>query len=250
MELKLDKNNILNKNGILSFVEQLKKVIFPSLFCIEESHQEACDIASQLFKQYISNNEDDVNYFCHNLENLANDLNLDLQFFFDSDPACNNKEEVATTYPGFTAIFYYRIAHTIYLLNKKVAARIISEHAHFLTGIDINPGATIGAPFFIDHGTGIVIGETTIIGNYVKIYQGVTLGALSLSKGQNLKNTKRHPTIGDNVTIYSNASILGGDANIGNNVVIGSNVFIMGESIPDNYKVVNEKPKLIYIDKK
>ena len=152
---------------------------------------------------------------------------------FDNDPAANSIEEIVKSYPGFLAIMYYRISHAIYLKGFKQISRIISEKAHRLTGIDINPGATIGEYFFLDHGTGIVIGETTIIGKNVKIYQGVTLGAISLSKGKKLKNTKRHPTIGDNVTIYANASILGGDTVIGNNCVIGSNVFIT-KSIPDN----------------
>ena len=127
--------------------------------------------------------------------------------------------------------------------------RFITEYAHSKTGIDIHPGATIGKNFFIDHGTGIVIGETTIIGNDVKIYQGVTLGALSLSKGSKLKNVKRHPTILNNVTIYSGASIFGGETIIGNNVTIGSNVFIT-ESIADDTIVMIDKPKLIYKEKK
>ncbi len=128
--------------------------------------------------------------------------------------------------------------------------RIISEYAHNLTGIDIHPGATIGKYFFIDHGTGIVIGETTVIGNHVKIYQGVTLGGLSTRKGQQLKGIKRHPTIGDNVTIYSNTSILGGETIIGNDVVIGGNAFII-KSIPEGMKVNIRNPQLEYsVDKK
>lgn len=251
MKLELKKENILNKYGILRFVEQLRKVIFPTLYCSnKEFYDDECKKAKQMFLKYISNNNNDCESFCHAMDKISDNLSKDLDFFYNSDPACNNIEEVATTYPGFIAIFYYRIAHVIYNLNYKVAARIISEQAHFLTGIDINPGAQIGVPFFIDHGTGIVVGETTVIGNFVKLYQGVTLGALSLSKGQEMKNIKRHPTIGNNVTIYSNASILGGNVTIGNNVVIGSNVFILGESIPDNCKVINEKPRLILINGK
>lgn len=136
----------------------------------------------------------------------------------------------------------------MYLLDLKIEARIISENAHSKTGIDIHPGATIDNYFFIDHGTGIVIGETTDIGHHVRIYQGVTLGALSLGRGQLLKGEKRHPTIGNYVTIYSGASILGGDTVIGNNTIIGSNVFITS-SIGDNKKVINKEVEIILIDK-
>ena len=127
-------------------------------------------------------------------------------------------------------------------------ARIITEHAHFLTGIDINPGATIGTPFFIDHGTGVVVGETAIVGNGVRLYQGVTLGALCPDKGQSIRGVKRHPTVGDNVTIYAGASILG-DIKIGNNCTIGGGVFLL-DSIPDNMKVTNPKPILNIKEKK
>ena len=161
----------------------------------------------------------------------------------DSDPAVDSREEVILAYPGFKAIRYYRIAHELYLLNEKLFARIISEEAHFLTGIDIHPACKIDSPFFIDHGTGIVIGETTEIGHHVRLYQGVTLGALSLKDPTKVRGVKRHPTIGNNVIIYANASILGGDVIIGDNVVIGGNVFLT-ESIPANHKVLIQNPKL------
>ena len=160
-------------------------------------------------------------------------LDKDIDAIYQGDPACNNKYEIVLIYPGFKAIEAYRIAHIFYNLKEYFIARTISENAHTLTGIDINPGAQIGHSFFIDHGTGIVIGETTIIGNNVKLYQGVTLGALSLKEGRDLKNTKRHPTIEDNVTIYSGASIFGGQTIIGENSIIGSNVFIT-KSVPKN----------------
>ena len=140
----------------------------------------------------------------------------DLEFFFASDPAANSLEEIKLTYPGYRCIVLYRIAHILFNKNQKLEARIISELAHSVTGIDIHPGATIGSPFFIDHGTGIVIGETTIIGKNVRIYQGVTLGALSPKAGQKIKGVKRHPTILDNVTIYAGATLLG-DITVGNN---------------------------------
>ncbi len=153
-------------------------------------------------------------------------IDTDVQAGFDGDPAAYNKEEIVVTYPGFYAIVVYRIAHELHKLSVPLIPRIMTEHAHSVTGIDIHPGAEIGEYFFIDHGTGIVIGETTVIGKNVKIYQGVTLGALSTRGGQSLKNKKRHPTIEDNVTIYSGASILGGETVIGRDVVIGGNTFI------------------------
>ncbi|WP_130838370.1 serine O-acetyltransferase EpsC [Lachnoclostridium sp. Marseille-P6806] len=160
-------------------------------------------------------------------------LSTDLEAFYDGDPAAENVDEIILAYPGFYAITVYRLAHVLYLLGVPLIPRIMSEHAHSRTGIDINPGASIGRYFFIDHGTGIVIGETTSIGEHVKIYQGVTLGALSTRGGRQLQNKKRHPTIEDNVTIYSGASILGGDTVIGHDCVIGGNVFITGSVEPD-----------------
>lgn len=153
-------------------------------------------------------------------------VETDLQAAFDGDPAARSKDEVVFSYPGFFAIVVSRVAHELFLLGVPMIPRIMTEHAHSLTGIDIHPGATIGRYFFIDHGTGIVIGETTLIGDNVKIYQGVTLGALSTRGGQKLKGIRRHPTIEDNVTIYAGASILGGETVIGRDSVIGSNVFI------------------------
>ena len=155
----------------------------------------------------------------------------DVEAFFDGDPAAFSVDEIIICYPGLYAITVYRLAHILYSLNVPMLPRIMTEHAHSITGIDINPGATIGKYFFIDHGTGIVVGETTIIGDHVKVYQGVTLGALTTRGGQSLRGKKRHPTIEDNVTIYAGASILGGGTVIGRDSVIGSNVFIT-HSIP------------------
>ena len=163
-------------------------------------------------------------------------IETDLQAEFDGDPAADSKDMIIISYPGLYAIMVYRIAHELVLLDVPMIPRMMTELAHSLTGIDINPGATIGKYFFIDHGTGIVIGETTEIGDNVKIYQGVTLGALSTRKGQQLRGRKRHPTIEDNVTIYSGASILGGETVIGENAVIGANAFIT-TSIPAGAKV-------------
>ncbi len=170
-------------------------------------------------------------------------IETDVSAAFDGDPAAYNREEIVVTYPGFYAIMVNRIAHELHILGVPLIPRIMTEHAHSLTGIDIHPGATIGKYFFIDHGTGIVIGETTVIGDNVKIYQGVTLGALSTRGGQKLKNVKRHPTIEDNVTIYSGATILGGETVIGKNVTIGGNTFITS-SVLEGTKVSVKQPEL------
>ena len=155
----------------------------------------------------------------------------DAEAFYEGDPAAFSIDEIIFCYPGLFAVTVYRLAHVLYGLGVPLLPRIMTEHAHSVTGIDINPGATIGKYFFIDHGTGIVIGETTVIGDHVKVYQGVTLGALTTRGGQSLRGKKRHPTIEDNVTIYAGASILGGGTVIGRDSVIGSNVFIT-HSIP------------------
>lgn len=172
-------------------------------------------------------------------------LNTDIEAAYLGDPAAYSKEEIIFSYPGLYAIFVNRIAHQLYKLDIPVIPRIMTEYAHGLTGIDIHPGAAIGKYFFIDHGTGVVIGETTIIGDNVKIYQGVTLGALSTNGGQKLKNIKHHPTLGNNVTVYSGTSILGGDTVIGNNVVIGGNCFIIS-SVSEGSKVVMKPFEMIY----
>ena len=159
-------------------------------------------------------------------------LLTDIEATFDGDPAAANKEEIIFAYPGLFAIFVYRIAHELYLRQVPMIPRMMTEYAHSRTGIDIHPGAQIGPWFFIDHGTGIVIGETTVIGSHVKLYQGVTLGALSTRGGQSLRGHRRHPTIGDRVTIYSGASVLGGDTVIGHDAVIGGNAFITHSIAP------------------
>ena len=159
-------------------------------------------------------------------------VQTDLQAAYDGDPAATGMDEIIYSYPGLFAITVYRLAHVLYELKVPMIPRMMTEYAHNLTGIDIHPGATVGKYFFIDHGTGIVIGETTVIGENVKIYQGVTLGALSTRGGQSLRGKRRHPTIEDNVTIYAGASILGGETVIGKNCVIGSNAFITRSIAP------------------
>jgi len=171
-----------------------------------------------------------------------------VQAEFDGDPAAFNKDEIIFCYPGMYAIMVFRLAHEFYDLGVPMLPRIMSEYAHGKTGIDIHPGATIGRYFFIDHGTGIVVGETTIIGDNVKIYQGVTIGALSTRGGQNLRSKKRHPTIEDNVTIYSGASILGGETVIGHDSVIGGNTFIT-MSVPPGSNVSIKSQELHFSNK-
>ena len=167
--------------------------------------------------------------FSGRLPEIKRLLLLDVEALYEGDPAASCREEVMISYPGFRAISIYRIAHELYLLKAPLIPRIMTEYAHERTGIDIHPGATIGEYFFIDHGTGIVVGETTVIGDHVKLYQGVTLGAKSFELDENgnpVKNIKRHPDIGNHVVIYANATILGGDTVIGDHCVIGGNTWL------------------------
>jgi serine O-acetyltransferase len=182
--------------------------------------------------------------FFERLPRVREYVETDMQAAFDGDPAAGSKEEILLAYPGLVASTVNRLAHELYLLGVPLVPRMMTEYAHSLTGIDIHPGATLGRYFFIDHGTGIVIGESTVVGEHVKLYQGVTLGALSTKGGQMLKNLKRHPTIGDRVTIYSGASILGGNTVIGHDCVIGGNVFIT-KSVPANTRVSVKNRELI-----
>lgn len=174
--------------------------------------------------------------FFAELPNIQRVLLTDVQALFDGDPAAGSKEEVIFAYPGLYAIYVYRIAHVLYEQKVPIIPRIMTELAHSGTGIDIGAGAKIGEYFFIDHGTGVVIGETTEIGDHVKLYQGVTLGALSTRGGQRLAGVKRHPTIEDNVTIYSNASVLGGETVIGEGSVIAGSTFVTF-SVPPHSRV-------------
>jgi serine O-acetyltransferase len=176
-------------------------------------------------------------------------LSSDVQAAFDSDPAAQSTDETVFSYPGLYAISVQRLAHEFFQLDVPLLPRIMTEHAHGQTGIDIHPGAKLGSRFFIDHGTGVVIGETCVIGNNVKVYQGVTLGALAPDFGQALRGRKRHPTIEDDVTIYAGATILGGETTIGRGSVIGGNVFIT-QSVPPQNRVSAEPPKLKYRERR
>lgn len=239
----------LCKDTITDFTINTIKLLFPQLsqthYCSQDELKEAFTelkeklnyIFKCIEKETSSNNLDSdkiVNGFFEKLLKIEQQLSADAKFIADEDPSSTGINEVILCYPGFYAIAVYRIANYFYKNNVPLLPRIISEYAHQLTGIDIHPGATIGSPFFIDHGTGIVIGETTIIGNNCKVFQGVTLGALSVKK--KYKSVKRHPTIEDNCLIYSNTTILGGDTTIGKNTVIGGNTWIT-KSIAENSQV-------------
>lgn len=192
-------------------------------------------------KGLLSKSEDEIvkEYFSL-IPDIYDQLLLDAKAICEFDPAAHSLEEIILAYPGFQAIMVYRLVHPLYQLGIPILPRLLSEFAHTNTGIDINPGAKIGKSFFIDHGTGIVIGETTIIGNNVKIYQGVTIGALNVRKDE--AKIKRHPTIEDNVIIYSGATILGGNTVIGHDSVIGGNVWLTNSL--DAYSVVYHKSKV------
>lgn len=174
--------------------------------------------------------------FENSLSEIARLVLSDIEAAYEGDPAANSRMEIIAAYPGPFAIMIQRVAHKLYELNVPVFPRCMTEYAHSMTGIDIHPGVIIGEKFFVDHGTGIVIGETAVIGNCVNIYQGVTLGALSTSGGRKLRHMKRHPTIEDDVTIYAGATILGGNTIIGKGSIIGGNAWIT-ESIPMHTKV-------------
>jgi serine O-acetyltransferase len=202
--------------------------------------RDLCSVLAPLEAQMPRSVEETASLFFQSMPSIHRQLWLDANAIHAGDPASESVDEVISAYPGFFAIAIYRIAHVFYCLNVPIFPRILSEIAHQRTGIDIHPGATIGNSFFIDHGTGIVIGETTVIGDKVKLYQGVTLGALSVNKA--LSASKRHPTIEDNVVIYSNATILGGETVIGHDSVIGGNVWLT-EGVPP-FSIVYHKSEI------
>lgn len=185
-----------------------------------------------------------VDEFIGRLAEVRRLVETDVSAAYDGDPAATSRMEVVMAYPGLYAVTIHRLAHELYRLGVPILPRVMSELAHSKTGIDIHPGATIGERFFIDHGTGVVIGETTVIGRNVRLYQGVTLGGLSFAKdssGALIKGVKRHPNIEDNVVIYANATILGGETTIGHDSEIGGNVWLK-DSVPPNSRVYNQQP--------
>jgi len=268
----VDSVSIPNRDSIIDIIHMLREVLFPGYFgkqnliiatigyhvgdllikIHEKLHEQICQslkheaIRNGDFTVVVDGKADEIIYeFLSKIPEIRDALATDVQAAFDGDPATGDKDEIIFSYPGIFAVSIYRLAHELYLLSVPLIPRIMAEYAHSITGIDIHPGATLGKYFFIDHGTGVVIGETSIIGNNVKIYQGVTLGALSTREGQNLRGVKRHPTIEDEVTIYSGASILGGETIIGKGVVIGSNAFIT-KSVAEGTKVSVKNPELLF----
>jgi serine O-acetyltransferase len=245
----LEKRNFLSKKAVEIWIEDL----FDWLFCTQEKcvdfqlfedNKEELRISLVLFLGQVGaeNPEQVADLFFDDLCLLHEILLSDLNAIVEFDPAAKSRNEVLLAYPGFFAIAVYRIANNLWNREVEILPRVLSEYVHSKTGIDIHPAASIGSQFFIDHGTGIVIGETAIIGNGVKIYQGVTLGALSVSKDK--AEIKRHPTIEDNVIIYANASILGGKTTIGKNSVIGGNVWLT-ESIPEKSLVFHKSEIIV-----
>ena len=234
--------NLFLKDTVDNFTKQL----FYSLFDDTYKHKNEQRIEEDFYfianKLNIKEAKEIWNNYKNTFSKIREQLDLDAIAFENNDPACKSLEEVYLAYPGFYAIAVYRLSHQLLKLQVPILPRMMSEYAHSLTGTDIHPGAKIGESFFIDHATGIVIGETTIINNNVKIYQGVTLGGIKVKKS--LMNTKRHPTIENNVTIYANVTVLGGDVVIGENSIIGANVCIT-ESVPKNVIVTDQSENKI-----
>lgn len=271
-----DSGPLPNRDIIIQIAKQLRLLLFPGYFGKKNFEGETAeyhigalitDIYESLSEQvcfalkYQSSWQDNFNNedleekanricfeFLNRIPKIREYITTDVQAAFDGDPAATNKDEIIFSYPGIFALSIHRLAHELYNLSVPLIPRILSEYSHNITGIDIHPGAIIGKYFFIDHGTGVVIGETTVIKNNVKIYQGVTLGALSTRGGQSLRGVKRHPTLEEGVTVYSGASILGGETIIGSNVVVGSNAFIT-MSIPSGTKVSIKNPELLFKDR-
>ena len=235
-----------DRRAVIELVKEVRRLLFPAYFgdpalmsLAPENYaalllERICEKLTEQLKlalpeDQVGRAEEIAREFARRLPQVQKLLLEDLDATFESDPAAASREEIIFAYPGLFAIFVYRIAHLLYCQRVPMIPRIMSEYAHSRTGIDIHPGASIGPHFFIDHGTGIVVGETTVIGEHVKLYQGVTLGAKSFAvkaDGTLVKGNKRHPNIGSNVVIYAGATILGGDTYIGDNCVIGGNVWL------------------------
>jgi len=265
---------IPSNKSVVELIHQARRILFPGYFTqttLAQANleyylgQETTCFLENLSRQIISAFQHDcfrLDLPCTQCSNQGHDIALkivqelpaikklldsDILAAYEGDPAAKGYDEIIFSYPGLLAISIYRLANLLHKFKVPVIPRIMGEHAHSLTGIDIHPGATIGASFFIDHGTGVVIGETTEIGNRVRLYQGVTLGALSLPRdaGDQFRYKKRHPTIEDDAIIYSNTTILGGETVIGARSVIGGNIWIT-ESVPPDTKVLLKRPELIY----
>lgn len=239
------------KSQMIQLLDLLRSILYPNVFdAMEEAHskeeletaarRQLREILERIYReppQY----DDVIDTLFSKLPAIRDTLDTDVQAAYEGDPAATCREEVMLAYPAFEAISIFRIAHELYLMKVPMLPRMMTEYAHSLTGIDIHPGATVGPYFFIDHGTGVVIGETTVIGRHVKLYQGVTLGAKSFANDENgnpVKGVKRHPQVGDHVVIYAGATILGGDTVIGDGCVIGGSVWLT-HSVPAGQVVYN-----------
>ncbi len=250
-------SSVPQKKQVIAFAQELVDYLFPVVEnekTYQSRHQKKLESLKNQFSEivyafnenYHLKQEEISNGLFDSLDAVKTQLLEDAHALQQFDPAAKSLEEVVLTYPGFMAVTAYRIANVLYRLQLPLVPRIISEWAHSITGIDIHPGATIGVPFMIDHGTGVVIGETSVIGKNVKIYQGVTIGALAVKKEE--AETKRHPTIEDNVIVYANSTILGGKTTIGRDSIIGGNCFLV-ESVPA-MSVVYHQPIITVKNKK
>ncbi|MBQ6996912.1 MAG: serine acetyltransferase [Oscillospiraceae bacterium] len=254
---RIDLQCLPDRDVVVDMIEKLRRIVFPG-FSREKNYRiyNARHNLSMLMEDVMFNlnrqialvlgDEEQGRELCltffQQITKVRAMVQTDLQAAFDGDPAASGKEEIIFSYPGLFAITVYRLAHELHILGVPLLPRMMTEYAHSVTGIDIHPGAAIGEYFFIDHGTGIVIGETTVIGKNVKIYQGVTLGGLSTKGGQSLRGSRRHPTISDNVTIYANATILGGDTVIGSDSVIGASAFLTDSVAPGTRVSIENQP--------
>jgi len=268
---------IPSKNEVIDLIEQLQRILFPGFFSPVILRPENLEYhlgqqVSLFYENLASQISSAIRHDCFrhdqecthcgersyetaaalidSLPDIRNLLESDIEATLTGDPAAANSDEVIFSYPGLFAIMIYRLAHRLHQLGVPLIPRIMSEHAYHRTAIDINPTAVIGAHFFIDHGSGVVVGATSTIGDRVRLYQGVTLGALSLpwNAGERLRNVKRHPTIEDDVIIYANATILGGETVVGARSIIGGNVWLT-ESVGPDTRVMLEQPRLVYIGK-
>ena len=259
-------NPIPQYRKLVELIKTLRNILFPRFaersaqldsgidhFCLNQLKKAQLDLCELVCQAYITYGEkpaDDPNWiaqsYLQGLPEIRSRILTDIEAAYDGDPACRSTDEVILCYPGLTAVTIYRLANALFKMKIPLLPRMMTEWAHGETGIDIHPGATIGDFFFIDHGTGVVIGETCEIGDHVKIYQGVTLGALSFQKdstGQLVRDTKRHPTIENNVVIYANATVLGGKTVVGHHSVVGSSVWLT-RSVDPYTTVMMERPKL------
>jgi len=270
----VDAELIPSRESVIGILTRLREILFPGYFNqesidrinlryqmgrsvdllferlseqIAHSLRHECLRYDQPCVECVNLSQEEALRFLESIPKMRNVLATDVRAAYEGDPAAKTYDEIVFSYPGIFAIMVYRIAHQLFVQEIPLLPRIMTEYAHSITGIDIHPGAQIGESFFIDHGTGVVIGETTVIGKNVRLYQGVTLGALSLPRdaGERLRGAKRHPTIEDDVIIYAGATILGGGCVIGARAVIGGNVWIT-KSVPPDTKVLLEAPQLIY----